>query len=178
MRTVTRSEAEYSLNRLLALTHSDKPSTGRALGEWIFGERREPERTEANPIVNSRTPGAVQRNWRVPATFPLCPNPDRLMPLRTYFENLDEDAVFVVTPFGQSKVIKKSLSSSGDELFVLGSQEAGAVKPWSLAKVTYEDGQFVHESHGTFFARDGAEKRFALIQGLPWEGGDSIDDYC
>jgi hypothetical protein len=52
------------------------------------------------------------------------------------------------------------------------------VKPWSLAKVTYEGGRFVHESCGTFFALEGAEKQFTLIQGLPWEGGDSIDDYC
>jgi hypothetical protein len=58
------------------------------------------------------------------------------------------------------------------------TRREGAVKPWSLAKVTHEGGKFVHESCGTFFALDGAEKQFTLIQGLSWQGGDSIDDYC
>lgn len=43
--------------------------------------------------------------------------------------------------------------------------------------IKFEDGQFVHESCGTFYTPEGAEKQFALIQGLPWEGGDRIDDY-
>ena len=40
------------------------------------------------------------------------------------------------------------------------------------------NGKFVHESCGTFFALEGAEKQFTLIQGLPWEGGETFDDYC
>ena len=70
------------------------------------------------------------------------------------------------------------MDSEGAELFVLGEREEEAVKPWSLARVTHEGGKFVHENRGTFFARDGAEKQFTLIQGLPWAGDDSIDDYC
>ena len=44
--------------------------------------------------------------------------------------------------------------------------------------ITYEDGLFVHESRGTFFTLEGAEKEFTLIKGLPWEGGDTFDDLC
>ncbi len=39
-----------------------------------------------------------------------------------------------------------------------------AIKPWSLMQITFESGYFVHESHGTFFAREGAEKEVTLAQ--------------
>ncbi len=58
------------------------------------------------------------------------------------------------------------------------SLEENAVKPWSLAKITFEDGLYIHTSLGTFFDKTGAEKQFSLAQGLEWTGGDSIDDYC
>ena len=178
MRTVTPVEAEYSRKRLLDWAQSDSPSTGGAMGDWIFepGAAREEETQEA--LVQSKTSGAVQRYWRVPAEFPLCPNPDHKKPLKAYFDRLEKDAVFAVSPWGQTQVAKAATSSEGSSLFILGALVGQAVKPWSLAKVTYEGGKFVHESCGTFFAFDGADKQFTLIQGLPWEGGDSIDDYC
>jgi hypothetical protein len=40
------------------------------------------------------------------------------------------------------------------------------------------DDKIIRESIGTFFAKDGARKRFTLAQGLKWTGGDCIDDYC
>ncbi len=178
MRTVTQAEAAYSRKRLLDWTQSDTPSNGGTLGDWIYGPRPAPEEEEAGLLVESRTPGAVQRNWRLPAEFPLSPQPGQEEALEAYFESLKEDAVFAVSRFGQTRVVKAALGSESVALFVLGELGEGAVKPWSLAKVTYEGGRFVHESCGTFFALEGAEKQFTLIQGLPWEGGDSIDDYC
>ncbi len=178
MRTVTPAEAEYSRKRLLDWAQSDSPSTGGVMDDSIFepGAAKKEERQEA--LVQSKTSCAVQRYWRVPAEFPLCPKPDHKKPLKAYFDRLEKDAVFAVSPFGQTQVAKAATSSEGSSLFVLGAIVGQAVKPWSLAKVTYEDGKFVHESCGTFFAFDGADKQFTLIQGLPWEGSDSIDDYC
>jgi hypothetical protein len=178
MRTVTPDEAKYSRKRLLDWAQSASPSTGGTFGGWIFGPRLIPDEEEAESFVESRTPGAVQRNWRLPAEFPLCPQPGQEKTLEAYFDSLKEDAVFAVARFGQTKVVKAALSSDSAALFVLGELGEEAVKPWSLAKVTNEGGRFVHESCGTFFALEGAEKRFTLIQGLPWDGGDSIDDYC
>jgi len=63
-------------------------------------------------------------------------------------------------------------------LYILGSHGDDAIKPWSLASVTFEDGKFVHESLGTFFSYEGAEKALVLAQGPPWEGEETIDDYC
>jgi hypothetical protein len=53
-----------------------------------------------------------------------------------------------------------------------------AMKPWTLAQVTFEAGQFVHTNLGSFFGRDGAEKQFCLAQGKEWTGGDTFDDFC
>ena len=178
MRTVTQAEAAYSRKRLLDWAESDGPSNGGTLGGWIYGSHPAPAEEDAESLVESTTPGAVQRNWRLPAEFPLSPQLGQQETLGAYFQRLREDAVFAVSRFGQTTVVKAALGSEGAELFVLGEREEGAVKPWSLARVTHEGGKFVHESRGTFFALDGAEKQFTLIQGLPWAGDDSIDDYC
>lgn len=177
MRTVTPAEAEYSRKRLLAWAQSDSSSNGGTLGDWIFGKQLDPEE-EAEAHVESKTSGAVQRNWRVPAEFPLSPQLGHEKPLEAYLDRLDEDAVFAVSRFGQTKVVQAALGSEGTALFVLGAQGDEAVKPWSLARVTYEGDSFVHESCGTFFTLEGAEKQFTLIQGLPWDGGETFDDYC
>lgn len=178
MRAVTPAEAEYSRKRLLAWAESDSPSSRGTLGDWIFGPNEDREERQVEALVASRTPGAVQRNWRVPAEFPLSPQSDYAEPLKAYFDSLKADSIFAVSPFGQTAVVKAAWSTDGTALFVLGAHGEEAIKPWSLAKVTYEDGSFVHESRGTFFTPEGAEKQFTLIQGLPWAGGDSIDDYC
>ena len=121
----------------------------------------------------------LKQNYpEIPAEYIFCDTGVELPETYEYLERLEVDAVFAVTRFGQTKVVKAALSPESTALFVLGAQGEEAVKPWSLAKVTCEDGCFVHESRGTFFTPEGAEKQFTLIQGLPWEGGDSIDDYC
>jgi hypothetical protein len=178
MRTVTPAEAEYSYKRLLTWAQSDRPSGGASLGAWIFGTRADQTEESAERLVASKTPGAIQRNWRVPAEFPACPQPIHEKPLEAYFDRLKAGEVFAVSPFGQTKVGKAAMSSVGTALFVLGEHGEEAIKPWSLAQVTFEDGSFVHESCGTFFKPDGAEKQFTLSQGLPWEGEDTFDDYC
>ena len=206
MRTVTLAEAEYSRKRMLAWAESDRPSGGGCLGDWVFGRaipqanvsqpplpprdfhgggtgRAIPQANVSQPqpqpeMVASKTPGAVQRNWRIPAEFPLCPSTSDDSPLATYFARLQAGAVAAIMPWGETRVGKAAMSEDGEAIFILGELGGGAIKPWSLSTIKFEDGQFVHESCGTFFTPEGAEKQFTLIQGLPWEGGDSIDDYC
>jgi hypothetical protein len=129
-------------------------------------------------LVASKTLGAVQRNWQVPAEFPLCPDTKDPAPLATYFARLQKGAVAVVSPWGETKVGEVAMTDGGNAIFLLGEHGEDAIKPWSIAQITFEDDQFVHESKGTFFMRDGAEKALALAQGLPWEGGDVFDDFC
>ncbi len=178
MRTVTAAEAEYSRERLLTWAAADTPKSGGKLGEWIFGRGAAPIEEPSPQLVVSKTQGAVQRNWQVPAEFPLCPDTKDAAPLATYFARLTKDAVAVISPWGETKVGEVAMVNSGTAICLLGEQGEDAIKPWSIAQITFENGQFVHESQGTFFMRDGAEKAFALAQGLPWEGGDVFDDYC
>jgi hypothetical protein len=178
MRTVTSAEAEYSRERMLAWAASDRPSGNGSLGDWIFGRGAAPKEEPPPELVASTTPGAVQRNWQVPAAFPLCPDVNDEAPLSTYFARLKKGAIANISPWGETKVGEAAMSKDGQAVFVLGEHSEGSIKPWSLAQITFEDGQFVHESCGTFFTRDGAEKEFTLAQGLPWEGGDTFDDYC
>jgi hypothetical protein len=133
---------------------------------------------DSRPLVISHTPGALQRNWKVPALFPLCPPTSVETPIETYFEALYIGDVAVESMFGETVIDDVVLTQDGISILVLGDHGEGSIKRWSLMKITFEDGYFVHESHAMFFERDGAEKQFTLAQGLPWEGGESIDDYC
>lgn len=133
---------------------------------------------DTRPLVVSHTPGALQRNWKVPALYPLCPSTSVEAPLQTYFEALYIGDVAVSNMFGETVIDDVAMTPDGISLLVLGDHGEGSIKRWSLMRITFEEGYFVHESHGTFFEREGAEKQFTLAQGLPWEGGESIDDYC
>lgn len=132
---------------------------------------------EPKPLVVSDTPGAVQRNWKVPAQFPLCPAPSVANPIPTYFDGLFVGDIAVITPFGQTVISDAAMSNDRQEIFLLGDHGDEAIKRWSLMKITFEDGLFVHESRGTFFEQNGVEQEFTEAQGLVWEGGDSIENY-
>ena len=43
------------------------------------------------------------------------------------------------------------------------------IKKWSLAKVTIENGKFVHEAVGTYFGFQGALKNHCILLGIPFE---------
>ena len=133
---------------------------------------------DTRPLVKSHTPGALQRNWKVPALFPLCPSTSVEAPIKTYFEALYIGDIAVDGPYGETMIDDVTLHPDGNSILILGDFGEVAIKRWSLMEITFEEGCFVHESKGTFFERDGAEKQFTLAQGLPWEGGESIDDYC
>ena len=134
--------------------------------------------SQSTPLVASETPGALQRKWKVPARFPLCPPPSVETPLETYFERLYIGDVAVISRLSDTTVGDTAMSPDGKSIFILGEFEEGSPKPWSLIEITFEDGYFVHESLGMFFTREGVEKEFTLAQGLPWEGGDTFDDFC
>ena len=101
MRTVTPEEAKASYERLCAWaeTKNNEKSLGGAIGEWIYTpygreEKKSPfEREQHNinvtseqignmisidshtdSLTESLTPNAMQRYWRTPTEFPLCPS--------------------------------------------------------------------------------------------------------
>lgn len=187
MRTVTPQEAQACRERMNLWAKSDKLVSGKgSLGEWIFKPLpANPElnalREWASPpgahdLVTAKTPGAVQRKWRVPTEFPCCPTKAEEDPIVAYANNLAPGTIFSYNDLSTHKVLEVAVINDGKIICVMC--ESNGLKPWSFAKVTFEDGLYVHESNGTFFERAGAEKALCLAQGLAWTGGDTFDDYC
>ena len=182
--TVTKEEGEQCLKNLLEWVASDKQSSGGSMGEWIY----QPLSTKYNPIeeipeepdyIMSLTPRAAQRDWRTPSEFPCTPQEVGDTPLATYAEKLKGRKVFAQNQYGASLIINSGFSEDRQALYVMTESSEGeaAIKRYALARITYEDGLFIHTGH-TFFTKEGAEKQFTLAQGLEWTGEDSIDDYC
>lgn len=184
MRTVTKEEGDQCLKNLQEWAASDKQPSGGSMGEWIY----QPLSTKQKPVedipkepdyIMSLTPKAAQRDWHTPSEFPCTPQEVSDSPLATYAENLKGKDIFAQNQYGASLIINSGFSEDKQALYVLTESSEGdaAIKRYALAKITYEDGLFIHTGH-TFFTKEGAEKQFTLAQGLEWTGGDSIDDYC
>jgi hypothetical protein len=200
MRTVSKEEAQATLEHIKNWTDNEKASsvTG-SMGDWIYRKKirnsEDIENTETfsrtlgikkdmNDLLHderdadipSLTKGAVQRDWKTPSAFPCCPEKASDNPILAYVEQLKEGEIFVKNKYGESAVVQFAISN--DNQFIVIMTDTDGIKPFALAKITYEKGLYVHTSLGTFFSPEGAEKQFALAQGLEWTGGDSIDDYC
>jgi len=185
MCTVSQEEAQISLKRMQAWAKSDKHSSGGSLGEWIYNRTTLQNQLiekipEISDIIMSKTLNAAQRNRHVPSEFPCCPQECGEEPIATYAKKLKVNSIFCRNDVYSSLVSKSSISNDYQSLYVISESTEGknATKHWALAKITFEDGLFVHTSIRSFFSKEGAEKQFTLVQGLEWTGGDSIDDYC
>lgn len=184
MRTVSAEEGAECLKNRLAWAMNDKMPSGGSIGEWIFNSQSQSQDSESEKhqeadITESLTLNAVQRNWKTPTEFLCTPQEIGENPLATYSENIKEGGVFCRNQYDISIVLKSAFSKDRQSIYVMteSSKVEEAIKPYALAKITYENGLFVHTGH-TFFSKEGAEKQFTLAQGLEWTGGDSIDDYC
>lgn len=130
-------------------------------------------------LVVSKTPKAAQRKWQTPSEFPHCPQDNVLDPIKAYAINLVPGVIFSQNLYSTSQVLESALADSNQTIIVMCQKdESGAIKPFTLAKVTYEEGLYIHESLGSFFEEEGVKKYFCLAQGLTWEGGDTFDDFC
>jgi hypothetical protein len=185
MCTVSKEEAEASRERLLIWAKSDKPLQGGSLGEWIYtrnvSNRFDDYVKEELEFINSLTPKAVQkvRNWKTPSEFPCCPQKNTHNPIADYTANLNIGDVFSRNQYTSSIIECFAISKDGNTLWIMcKSGDEHPIKPYSLAEITFQSDVFVHTSLGTFFKKGGAEKKFTLVQGLEWTGGDTIDDYC
>ena len=185
MCTVSKHEAQISLQRLLTWAKSDKLSYGGTLDKWIFArstsQNQNTETIAGFPdLIKAKTINAAQRDWRIPSEFPCCPQKYSDDPLMSYAKNLIPGSLFCRNDTYSNLVSKFALSNDHQSLYIITESTEGedAIKPWGLAKITYENGMFIHKSLHNFFTHEGAEKQYCLAQGLEWTGGDSIDDYC
>lgn len=174
MRTVSKAEAEESKRRLQEWAASEEPPSGNGIGEWVYGRPQIDER-EPESDFESLSPNVVQRSWRTPTEFELCPDTCSHEALQSYCAKAKSGQVFASNQYGQSLV---ELAALGDGfLSVICKATGNPVKPWAVAKVFIEGDKFVHESIGSFFGFDGAMKAHCRLLGLPFEG-DTFDDFC
>lgn len=131
--------------------------------------------------IESLTPFALQRNWKTPSEFPMCPKEICESPLNDYASRLESGVIYSRNRYGESIVEVAEFSKDGSCLSVLCKIDSG-IKNYALSKVTFEESKFIHASGSTFFTREGAEKSHYQVIGLPWEepiGYEGcIDDYC
>lgn len=180
MQTVTKEQAQESLRRLREWAEKGEVPRGGTLGTWVFGEmgRAEEPKSLQEPIpptdTQSLTAQAVQRSWRTPTAFPICPNTASLQGLETYYERLRFGVVFARNQYSESTVITAQLPEEG--LMAVLSHTNNEIKEWAVAKVFVEQGLFCHESVGMYFTLQGALKAYCEIIGEPLD--ESIDDFA
>jgi hypothetical protein len=185
MRSVTPEEAKNCRQNMQKWARSMKLPSGGILGEWvykpqIYSGNFDETISEFSGLVTSKTKGAAQKKWNVPSEFPCCPPEAGESPIADYLERLKIGLIFTQNDIYKYKVLQFTLTNDNQAILLIteNANEEDAVKPWALAKITFENGLFVHTSLGSFFTQEGAEKQYTIAQGLEWTGGDSIDDYC
>lgn len=192
MRLVTEEETQICLDNLKKLGERKKTFGTQPhgkMGAWIY-ERRDLDykRRELKEdylhniammksnITDSLTPTAKQLDWNTPTQFVCCPIEIDSDPIECYLKNLSKAKIFFKNKYGEANIIKYA-SSNNKEIFVINTMPSGC-KNYAVAKITYENGYYLHTSLGSFFEEIGAEKCFVLAQGLEWAGEESFDDYC
>lgn len=183
MRTVTPEEAKNSYERLCEWAKTDNNSSikkpnKQPIGEWIYTPMNKPNSKymleQQSNLTNSLSINAMQRDWRTPTLFPLCPSEIGKEPLIEYKNNLKKGKV--VSKNQHSIHIVEDFVLYNDKLYISTYTEDG-IKHYSVIIVSFENGKYIHEGE-QFFGQQGTQKFLTLAQGLEWEGEDGIDDYC
>lgn len=186
MRTVSSEEAKAAYENVMRWAKAKPASVGKGAGKasegkkdksWIFHAEQYPEELE---IISAKSPlSAVQVKWRTPSDFVKCPEVVSEFGLCQYAERLKPGEVFASNSYCDSIVIEAELSE--DKTFIVARTEnaTNVIKSGgAVVKIFIKDGRYVHESLGTFFTEEGAQKEYTLALGREWTGGDTFDDFC
>jgi len=180
-KTLRRIESKWgSLEGLFNDPNPSEKADPIANHSWMIQARME-ETFEEESTIYSLTPLAIQRDWRTPSEFPMCPDCISDNPLHDYVSRLECGTVFSRNKYGKSVVDIAELNTDGECLSVICMIDGG-VKNYAVAKVTFEKDKFIHSSVSTYFTHDGATKSHCALIGKTWaepEGYEGcIDDYC
>lgn len=121
-------------------------------------------------------PTATQIYWSTPTEFPLCPEDIKSEnPLNDYFNNLMVGEIITKNTYS-TYYIDEFVKLKANK-FIVRAHTHEHIKNYSIIKITFDGNFFIHEGI-TFYEENGALKEFTILQGLKWDGEDSIDDYC
>lgn len=182
MRTVSREDARAAYNNLMKWAsmpvYHHKSEPGKPKNEqWMFKKSPLFDDPPYVEHVHAVEPvSAVQVKWTTPSMFPYCPKEVTKDTIQKYYQALKPGFTFAKNSVYESIVSAVVLPENRSFMLVATYPKEGM--KCALAKVYVVDGVIVHESCGTFFSEDGLNKEMTLQQGLPWNGPDSIDDYC
>ena len=196
MRRVTPIEAKISRERLEEWVKSDAVPSGNKLGEWIYESPKSGKKLNnvfssdkyynddyVEPeFIDSLTPYARQKydRWRTPTEFPCVPTEGEEKTLENYLKKLKQGCVFSKNQYGVSIIDKAAFNKDKNALIVktFNDSQENVKSGGHNSKITLENGYFIHETLGSYFSLEGAEKYFILAIGEKWTGGDVIDDFC
>lgn len=130
---------------------------------------------------DSLTPGAKQLNWRYPSEFLLCPPKGQERTMQAYINNLVVGQPFLRSKYKEGDaVFKVGFNKVDNAIIVLTHNQkvddVGYGKPWFVWRITLRNGDYVHESLGSFFDPNGGEREFTEAMGENWTGGEVSDD--
>ena len=117
----------------------------------------------------------MQRYWKTPTEFPLCPSEFGDKPLISYFDNLKKGAIITKNQYSTHYVDNFALCNNN--LLMVSTHADEGFKKFSIVSITFENGVYVHKGE-TYFDALGPQKVLTLAQGLEWTGEDPFDDYC
>ena len=131
-------------------------------------------------ITEAKSPAsAVQKDWRTPTDFPLCPAELSDTALQDYYCQLSKGKILTTNIYGGTRILEFAMNQEKTHIWVLCKRtEENPVKPWTLTGIYIDKGKYVHENLHSFFEEKGGYKQFTLVQGKEWTGGDCVDDYC
>lgn len=194
MRQVIPEEAKNCLQNLIHYSSKDSREKSSkvspnsdGMGEWIYKPMKlykqdnpyhQTDLSYENDDIKALYPDiAMQRNWKTPAEFLCCPAHCADNPIEDYYKNLKQGSVFCKNKYNSSIIMEFAIYQN-TILIICKFKKEGSVKPYALSRITYENGHFIHTNIQAYFTENGAYKEWTLQQGLEWDGGDSIDDYC
>lgn len=206
MRTVSKEEAAICKRNMDRWANQDsKPSSGKGIGDYVFSKEIEEKATKWNgsflydnhedrdnkevhsteytnveetpSIIDSLTPGAKQKNWSTPTEFPQCPSEITSSPLQDYLIKLSKGVIYSQNKYNYSCVYAAAMAKDCSHFSVLTEISSDPTN-YVLSEVTFENGEFIHESIRTFFTEEGANKYYTLSLGNEWTGGDVLEDGC
>lgn len=201
MRTVTAEEAKASYERLCAWAKKENNaiSSRDSLGDWVYSPykkegynpnteiihyaedaifQKNADKTESefqiDNLTESLTSNAVQRYWRTPTEFPLCPSEVGEDALLSYLKNLKVGDI--ISKNNNCTHFIDDFALTNNQL-IISTHTPDGVKKYSIIYVTFENGKYVHTGT-TFFDNESTKREIAIAKGFEWTGGDTFDDYC
>lgn len=138
--TVSPEEALNALKNLDRLSriskHNGSTTSSRGMGEWIYKcNANDSDHISPSPsspkasLIPSLTSNAMQRNWKTPTEFLLCPDSCGENGLEAYYSRLATDVKFCSNKYGDSVVSDYAYLPTGDAFLVMcKSTEENPVK--------------------------------------------------